>query len=853
MINSYDSYDAANPRINGILWQLLTNNTGLRRPWETLGASKTLLQWIAVDDIAFVDNPWLPTYNQKLDIQDLANQPYADEIILGTAGYFSEVVSRASIPKMADLAAKFATLPWPKEVTGFYFPVEIDPTWTTAKQDLGPYWSQLPRPLYVSAYYGAGIDGEVAAQWLADLLPPDVNLMFQDGVGAFGFPLSLAKERLAQLQNHLGKERVHVIAEVFKPNPDWDGTPGEYFIPVTEPEYKERVAAYQDFQRENKLWVFDGPNYIKNDLIDQLVDRPTLPIPSGLTCTYDKYGDLRLQATTASSDIPTTTNFNIYDPSGNTAIRKILTDPSVGYGLYTRDAYKADYGFKPESVVMDAQTWRNPKYFTDKATQIIAPVVDGPDRSTAVIVKNSWGDIYVELTSKEEFPWAFEFYLDLFHPNDESQVFRTITVQQQMVDAEKVKFFYENEISVQDYVDIFNFPGGFDFLRFRIRQKNIAAGTPEDLVGYYESNIPVDNAKFVKKTAIMGINSLIGGYFNDLSDPLNPGGTGNPGRKDVVAASTFRTVLAEKLGLHRAEVMPVMTVVGSSPINPMPYQAGFPLDNYWWNPTTNQPGPNLILADDIVKNLGVKPDYFIESGPGETTGIWFASQAARPGILAAWKTSNIAMLDWMRTNWGNTDLNIWFQGATTSWWGLAPPPTEINAEGASLLRQTQEEMALNTPGFFMGSYVPDAHKYTTYRNETAENIGWVHYTVAGYHAAAREMATSIGTNTNAALNPPSWATLRSPTNVTASKQANGDIIFSWTNRPGFDNFHFVNKRADNHSPFNSGYLTTNSYNFTAAAQRAQYGYTVSYVVFEVAEAIPSESLIGPATLKEGNV
>ena len=49
--------------------------------------------------------------------------------------------------------------------------MEIDPTYTAAPADFGAIWSKLPRPLYVSVYYGAGVDDAAAAQWLDSFIP----------------------------------------------------------------------------------------------------------------------------------------------------------------------------------------------------------------------------------------------------------------------------------------------------------------------------------------------------------------------------------------------------------------------------------------------------------------------------------------------------------------------------------------------------------------------------------------------------------------------------------------------------------------------------------------------------------
>ena len=844
---THDYYQEDGPKINGILWQMLLNNVPLRRPWDTLGAGKTLIQWIAVDDYSFVPNPWLPTYNVTLDMTDFASYPFANEIILGTPGYFSEVTSRNNIPKMADLAAKFATLEWPTNVKGFYFPVEIDPTWTNAKAVLGPVWDILPRPLYVSAYYGQGIDGEEAAKWLADLLPNDVHLMFQDGVGAFEFTLELAKERLHLLDKYLGKERVHLICEVFKVNPDWEGVDGTYFIPLDPEEYTRRVSFYQDIYEEGRLWVFDGPNYIKNSLIDSLQDRPSLSIPTQLVATLDFKDDVRLYSDAHGPEF--TRLYTVYDPSGNHVLRQYTEQPGKNYAIYPKADYTEDFGFTPGYAVYDVMSIRNKRYLSDRSALLAQDIIEDPSITHSTISKSNWGDVVIAATPNHgEVVSTQTYYFDLMHPENPTEIMRTIVVDGATNVSGEIFADYSVELNVPDTVAIYSSPAPWSFMRWKLRAKKTGSIYEPELIGLYEAIITENNATFVKQVCILGINSLIGGYFNDLSDPLNPGGTGVPGRKDVVAASTFRKTLAQTAGLRDVEVMPVMAVVGSSPINPMPYQSGFPLTNYWWDPVNKIPGPDLIYANDIVTALGVPPTFFIECGPGETTGISFAPVEQRPDILTAWRQSNIEMLAWMRANWGNPTMPVWFQGATTSWWGTPPPPMEVNAEGARLIRDLQTAMSLEGIGFKMGSYVPDSNLYATFRDEMAEGMGWVHYSVEGYHAAAADMGQAIGANINRALNPPAWTTMRQPQDLAGSKKAEtGLITMTWDARAGITNWWYVNRNAGTNAIISQGPLSAPEYNWTAADQIAAYGTETSYMLFEISEYVLAEDLIGPAT------
>ena len=1447
---------------------MLLNNVAVRRSWETLGVHKTLLQWIAVDGYSFIDNPWLPTYNVKLDMDDLATYPWAQELIVGLPGFFSEHTSRTNLPLMAEWAEKFSTLQYPANVKGFYFPVEIDPTWTTAIEDMRDIWPRLPRPLYISAYYGNNVDGEAAARWLAELLPPDVILMFQDGVGAFGFELSLARERVLQLERHLGKERVHVVCEVFKINPRWDGSEGTYFLKLSPKEFIARVSQYTKANSEGRLWLFDGPNYISSDLIQGVNGAVPVMAPISLDATANDVGDIRLDWQRSSTPEAKVTGYTvkIYDTAGNKVVRTYETSGRVPEAFYPIKDSIEDFGFPPAFIVFevaeksaafrsdfsalfvgDLRTvpdWvrhqvalvggeylgnfftdftdtANPgttgaaggrfavaaytlqrataaaagldpsqvgvhnlaeggsymsrsaanaagsdRYWWDDVDNAPGPVLlaaaarlggtritsmvwgggaDGnaldafPERTSQLVlaarnaligvfrylrdhhskgnfrlwlhphlraffggdnpsevrgnahaqmratllnaVRNnagifrvgtwapgaeasmgywnesgswlnptpatahataeqlgqcigadrslllslqawitmggvtdtairwhvndvvvSWqpttastgnyrvtnhrvdsmvpistvvqsGNAMVFTEAEQEDAYGFvaggvlvtveefdpvtgvpgpalrfgrsrgdlEFIFDQgmlgawLDPSDASTLFvdsgglvraevgsrvmmamdksgnglhfvqpdaarrpilrqdatgkrylefdgagSTLATARQIdypysqasvfaglrfdsgagdgivvesnlnseaergsfglmklgaglamrsfgtygavasspvatghvvasglssIDPSSIGLRINNALAAQSNARQGSFPeynnsvlsvgsrnaaGGFlrmdlyqlvvfasavsdfsigaaeayvksrlpDFsvleeldvafssartadgdvivnwelaepvpgasfvlevfrdnsvvwsvttsllratfpyanakelfgdpppgsIRYRLRVASGRAsrvveeylpllGSPIDLAvsrsswgdvvftwktngdahagktyevtlinpdkpgqvvrtltvsgtGHFlngrvycdypnELNVPdavasrgdqyvweyitwrvrcietgfvsdesttvvpLDNNAFVKKVVALGINSLAGGMFNDMSDRLNPGGTGREGRRDQVAASTFRLALADALGLRPVEVMPVMTMVGWSPINPMPYQAGFDPNNYWWDPVANVPGPNLEYATGIVRALGRAPDYFIESGPGETTGISFATEADRPGIIAAWKASNVAMLAWLRTNWGNSALEVWFQGATTTWLG-DPPPIDTNYVGTKLLRDAQIDMALTVPGFKLGSYVPASNTYDVYLNEMDLGLGWVHYTVEGFHAVAAEMGRNIGGNANQAANPPPWASGDlPPTNLRGTHTSWGDATIAW--------------------------------------------------------------------------
>ena len=247
------------PPIEGTVWQVYNENNAPKGDWDRLGASRLLIQWTAVDGIAFREGTSLPTGNIP-DWKRIAAEPWAREVILGLAGRFDEKGARADIAQLADMSATLATLPTPLNVVGYYFPVEIDPTWSEAPQ-LTALLNKLPRPLWISVYDSANVGPQELADGLLKWLPPDVGVFFQDGVGVHAREAWVARHYVTVLERSLGKGRVRVIAEAFRPKP------GGGFRPAAIDELRPQLAAYAGLP----IYLFEGPLYVTPGLVDELV------------------------------------------------------------------------------------------------------------------------------------------------------------------------------------------------------------------------------------------------------------------------------------------------------------------------------------------------------------------------------------------------------------------------------------------------------------------------------------------------------------------------------------------------------------------------------------------------------
>ncbi|KPB35101.1 Uncharacterized protein AC515_4641 [Pseudomonas savastanoi pv. phaseolicola] len=255
----YQLIQPSGPGIVGIVWQPDNATVGISGNWDKLGARQLLVQWTAVDDQSFIPGTQMTNVPVLPDWARIAKEPWAQEVILGLAGYFSENRSRDNIEQLAVLSAKLAKVKTPLNVTGWYFPAEVDPSWSRAKE-LPALLAKLPRPLWISVYDGANIGPAATADWLKTWLPDDIGVFFQDGVGVYARTAPVARTYADALRKRLGKNRVRIIVEAFRPQV------GGGFRPATAAELKPQIAAFDGYP----LYLFDGPHYVTPDLIKAL-------------------------------------------------------------------------------------------------------------------------------------------------------------------------------------------------------------------------------------------------------------------------------------------------------------------------------------------------------------------------------------------------------------------------------------------------------------------------------------------------------------------------------------------------------------------------------------------------------
>ena len=255
----YDLVQGTRPNIVGMVWQPDNATVGIQGDWQKLGVRELLVQWTAVDGQAFVPGSGMPEVPVLPDWTRIAKAPWAQDVIVGLAGSFSETRSRDNIEELATLSERLAKVKTPLNVTGWYFPAEVDPSWSRAKE-LPALLARLPRPLWISVYDGANIGPKATADWLKTWLPDDIGVFFQDGVGVYARTAPVARTYADALRKTLGKQRVKIIVEAFRPQL------GGGFRSATVDELRPQLAAYRGYP----LYLFDGPHYVTPAMVDGL-------------------------------------------------------------------------------------------------------------------------------------------------------------------------------------------------------------------------------------------------------------------------------------------------------------------------------------------------------------------------------------------------------------------------------------------------------------------------------------------------------------------------------------------------------------------------------------------------------
>ncbi|MBB4122556.1 hypothetical protein [Martelella radicis] len=246
--------------VTGIVWQVDDATARPEGNWQRLGADHLLIQWIVVDDIGFARGLGKKRPTRLPDWQRIGAEPWARHVTLGLAGDFAEKKARADVLQLARASAAIAGKQLPLDIEGYYFPVEVDPTWQEAAKVMPEALSLLPRPLWISVYDNSDMGGAALADWLSTWLPEDVGIFFQDGVGVDARSAQTARDYADALAARFGKDRLRVITEAFRP------LKGGGFRAATAAEIEPQIRALRGYD----IYLFDGPHYLNDALVKAL-------------------------------------------------------------------------------------------------------------------------------------------------------------------------------------------------------------------------------------------------------------------------------------------------------------------------------------------------------------------------------------------------------------------------------------------------------------------------------------------------------------------------------------------------------------------------------------------------------
>lgn len=248
--------------ITGVVWQVDSLTVNPEGDWQRLGADHLLIQWSVVDGIGFAKGLGSKAAAIMPDWRRIGREPWARHVILGLAGDFSEKTARENVQRLAQASTEIVRAKLPLEIEGYYFPVEVDPTWQAAPVVMPEALALLPRPLWISVYDSANIGGEALAGWLAGWLPDDVGVFFQDGVGVEARAPETARRYADALSARLGKDRLRIITEAFRPLGEGQ------FRPATANELEPQIRAMRGYE----IYLFDGPHYVDRPLVQALIE-----------------------------------------------------------------------------------------------------------------------------------------------------------------------------------------------------------------------------------------------------------------------------------------------------------------------------------------------------------------------------------------------------------------------------------------------------------------------------------------------------------------------------------------------------------------------------------------------------
>lgn len=164
-------------QIVGIFWQpdLHTEPVG---NWELLGVKTFIPQFGVNHEKSWFKTSHIKEWEKIPDWQQVQQQPWAKNLILGLSGSYNEVEARANVNEHGKISLQFLQqVQLSRQPQAYYFPVEADPSWLRVSA-LAKTLNTLPKPLWISIYSGEA-DAPHYVEWLESWLPNNINVFFK--------------------------------------------------------------------------------------------------------------------------------------------------------------------------------------------------------------------------------------------------------------------------------------------------------------------------------------------------------------------------------------------------------------------------------------------------------------------------------------------------------------------------------------------------------------------------------------------------------------------------------------------------------------------------------------------------
>ena len=432
-------------------------------------------------------------------------------------------------------------------------------------------------------------------------------------------------------------------------------------------------------------------------------------------------------------------------------------------------------------------------------------VAGTPTISAVAVAPNTWGDIRV---TWEYTNYSGEFVVDLIDTND-SSIVASVTVYE----AEAI-FPVESILPHWGLI-----PSDF-----RVK---ITAGAVEFT---WENTMDTANDDWVKQIIVFGGQSNMGGHLSFLS--------GTDGRVDLVSGGDIRRAVADASGLPYGHVMPVNLTYGDSAIEKNAEPDAPTGTNHWYDLDGAANGPRLTqFLSDVTPYAERVVAILWAQGETDCSGSY--AGGSRSSTPQRYYDATNAVFTQIRTVVPATQSNIIFQIMARSFYN----GVETDGQVWQTYRNKQRDLIGARPDVILGSWAPGAERLSGY-------LDGIHYTSAVYHVAAIDLIDSILNGTDRLDSPPVWVDMVSVTGLSAS-MSGLDQIHAW-NAGAYTHYKYANLSVPDASVIYEGVLTTNSYNFTSAAQVAEYGFNSTSANFTVAGYDPVGDAQGPTTILYGD-